>query len=123
MTSVFKPEGVLIREGTKLPGLMQIETVPGVPGWRLVRDFRGDELDRKLRTAGWSFFFLATKVEATVLGSGAERRALRRVVHKVAARNLNALEIIHTVSKRFLGIPYTSVLAHSRHIQESTILT
>jgi len=34
----------------------------------------------------------------------------------------NSLEITRVTSKRFLGLPYASVSAHSRHIQENAFL-
>src|SRR6267143_202211 len=40
----------------------------------------------------------------------------------VKSGKFNSLEITRVASKRFLGLPYASVSAHSRHIQENEFL-
>jgi hypothetical protein len=44
---------------------------------------------------------------------------LRQIARKVEHQNFNCLEVTGIVAKRFLGVPYATVSAHSRHIQES----
>jgi len=36
----------------------------------------------------------------------------------VRLHNFNCLEVTGIVANRFLGVPYTTVSAHSRHIQQ-----
>jgi hypothetical protein len=36
---------------------------------------------------------------------------------------LNSLEITQVAAKRFMGLPYVTVSAHPRHIQESMFLS
>jgi hypothetical protein len=40
----------------------------------------------------------------------------------VRQEHFNGLEVTGIVAKRFLGVPYASVSAHSRHIQQSCYL-
>jgi len=71
--------------------------------------------------ANWNFFYLAGEIRATVLGRdrpGTLRRAVKCVLAKQEGQKFNSLEITKVVSKRFLGIPFMSVTAHSRHIQQ-----
>jgi hypothetical protein len=53
------------------------------------------------------------------IGAEKIRNALRRILRKVRLEHFNALEVTGIVAKRFLGIPYTVVMAHSRHVQQS----
>ena len=64
-------------------------------------------------------------VKAMFFGAvGAKKieNALRRILGKVTRQPFNALEVTGIVRKRFLGVPYTTVSAHSRHIQQSCYL-
>jgi hypothetical protein len=47
---------------------------------------------------------------------------VKRVFAKQEQQNFNSLELTKVVSRWFLGIPFLSVVAHSRHIQESNAL-
>ena len=125
MAETIKTGTILIKEGTVLPDAMQFETEPCVPGWRLVKNLDGYGLDRKIHEAGWTFFCLAGEIKATVFGfEGQEtvRRAVKRILAKLKSEKFNSLEITRVASKRFLGVPYASVSARSRHIQESLVL-
>jgi len=48
--------------------------------------------------------------------------ALKEILHKVNGRNFNSLEVTEIVARHFLGVPYTVVSAHSRHIQQGCYL-
>jgi hypothetical protein len=116
---------ILIREGTASPGPLQLESKPCAPGWSLVKDLDGDGLGRRIREAGWTFFCLAGNTKAVVFGLDRQktvRRAVKRIVAKLKSEQFNSLEITRVASKRFLGLPYASVSARSRHIQESVFL-
>src|SRR5579884_4257789 len=93
--------------------------------WNLVRTLDGFALDRKIRGAGWNFFFMVGEVKTVFYGAiGAKKiqNALHRIFEKITEKPYNALEITGIVRKRFLGVPYTIVSAHSRHIQQSCYL-
>jgi hypothetical protein len=125
MPDVIQAGSVLIQEGTLFPEALQIESEPCVLGQRLVKNFDGPALDRAVRQAGWTFFCLAGEIKSTVLGFDTEkmaRRAVARILANSKETEFNSLEITQVVSKRFLGVPYLSVVAQSRHIQESLFL-
>ena len=116
---------ILIKEGVLLPESLRFESEPYSKGWRLVKNLDGYGLDRKIREAGWTFFFIAGEIEASVFGFDVERtthRAIKRVLANLKSEKFNSLEITQVAAKRFLGLPYVTVSAHSRHIQESMVL-
>src|SRR5437773_12513690 len=111
----------LIREDTPLPTNLSIESEAFLTGWRIIKNLDRSTLARNIEGANWSFFYLAGEIRATVLGrdrSGTLRRAVRRVLAKQKGQKLNSLEITNVISKRFLGIPFINITAHSRHIQQ-----
>jgi hypothetical protein len=115
---------ILIRENTLLPAGLAIESEAFLPGWRVVKDLDGDSLARSIEAANWNFFYLAGEMRAAVLGrdrSGTLHRAVKRLLAK-EERQFNSLEITKVVSKRFLGIPFMRVVAHTRHIQQGICL-
>jgi hypothetical protein len=68
---------------------------------------------------------MATKVKVMFFGAlRAEKiqNALKRILRKVKRQHFNGLEVTGIVAKRFLGVPYTIVSAHSRHVQQSCYL-
>jgi hypothetical protein len=116
---------ILIRESTLLPAGLAVESEVFLPGWRVVKNLDRSTLARNIDGANWNFFYLAGEIRATVLGRdrpGTLRRAVKRVLAKQEGQKFNSLEITKVVSKRFLGIPFMSVTAHSRHIQEDVYL-
>ena len=125
MPDTIKTGTILIKEGTLLPEAVRFESEPCAPGWRFVKNLEGYALDRKIQEAGWTFFCLAGEIEATVFGFDGQktvRRAVKRILAKLKSEKFNSLEITRVTSKRFLGVPYASVSARSRHIQESMFL-
>ncbi len=125
MAEKIKTGTILIEEGALLPESLRFESEPYSNGWRLVKDLDGYGLDRKIRETGWTFFYMAGEVHATVVGSDLEkttRRAVKKVIAYMKSDRLNCLEIEQVAVKRFLGLPYVTVSAHQRHIQESMFL-
>lgn len=125
MPDTNRTKTILIREDTPLPANLTIESEAYLPGWRVVKNLDRSTLARNIEGANWNFFYLAGEIRATVLGRdrpGTLRRALRRVLAKQEGQKFNSLEITKVVSKRFLGIPFMSVTAHFRHIQEDVYL-
>ena len=120
MLSINRTRTVFIREDTPLPAL-SIESEAFLPGWRVVKNPDRQALTRSVEGANWNFFYLAGEMRATVFGReglGALRRAVKCVLAKQEGQKFNSLEITKIVLKRFLGIPFMSVAAHSRHIQQ-----
>jgi len=123
---------ILIEEGALLPESLRFESELYSKGWRLVRNLEACGLDRRIREAGWTFFFIAGAINVTVIGLDSEntmRRAVKKVITYMKSDRLlggggrlNCLEIAQVAVKRFLGLPYVTVSAHRRHIQESMFL-
>jgi hypothetical protein len=112
---------VFIRENTLLPTGLAVETELFLPGWRVVRNLDGYGFGRKVEEAKWNFFYLAGDLRTVALGRkelGTLSKVVRRLLGKPGGERFNSLEITKIVSKRFLGIPFTSVTAHFRHIQQ-----
>ncbi len=115
---------ILIRENTLLPAGLAIESEVFLPGWRVVKNLDSSALAQNIEGANWNFFYLAGEIRATALGrdrSGTLRKAVKRVLAK-QEKQFNSLEITKVVSKRFLGIPFMRVAAHTRHIQQGICL-
>ncbi len=125
MPDTVKAGTILIKEGASLADSLQLETEPYCQGWRLLRKLDGYGLGRKVREAGWAFFFMAGEIKAIAFGFEGEKRtrsAASRIMARLKSQNFNCVEITQVAEKRFLGMPYVSVTAHSRHIQESDVL-
>jgi hypothetical protein len=93
-----------------------MERSPGLDGFAM---------DRKIHAARWNFFFMAAEVRVMFFGSIGTtriRNAVRRILAKVRPQGFNSLEVTGIVAKRFLGVHYATVSAHSRHIQPSCYL-
>jgi hypothetical protein len=125
MSQNEKSVTIIIREKTRLPASVVLESEAFLPGWRSVTNLDGRELGRKIENAKWNYFYLAGAMKATVLGREGHatlRRAVQRVLAKKQSQRFNSLEIAKIISKRFLGVPYLTISAHSRHIQEGMYL-
>jgi len=105
--------------------VLALESEPYIENWSVVKALNNLTLDAKIHAARWNFFFLAGEVKVMFFGTiGAARvqDALRRIARKVKRQNFNCLEVTGIVAKHFLGVPYATVSAHSRHIQQSCLL-
>src|SRR5436853_6561545 len=69
MAERIKAGTILIKEGTPLPECLQFESEHYSSGWRSVKNLDAHGLDRKIAEAGWTFFFMAGEIKATVLSS------------------------------------------------------
>ena len=125
MAQIIKTGTILIKDGTFLPDTLKVESEPCATGWRLVKNLDGYGLGRKIHEAGWTFFYLAGEIKSTIFGfdgQRAVRRAVKRILANLKPGKFNSLEITRMVSKDFLGVPYTKVYAHPRHVQKSMLL-
>jgi len=112
---------ILIEEGAFVPESLQLENAPDAKGWKSVEPADRHELERNIRQAGSIFFFMAREITASAFGfdqQKAVRVALQRIISTVKLQKCNCLQISQVSAKSFLRIPYVSVSAHSRHIQE-----
>jgi hypothetical protein len=118
-----------VRVGTILisewPQLFELETEPYSGRWSMVKGLSGFELDRKIRAAGWNFFFIASKMDAMFLGAPGTTKihhAVNRILDQVNKEHFNCLEVTGIVTKHFLGIPYAIVSTHPRYVQQECYL-
>jgi hypothetical protein len=126
MEDTTQAGAILIRDGTLLPPALQFESSPYVSGWKMVRGLDGYSLERKIRAAGWTFFCLAGELKTIFFGTSKDSRlrtAIKRILKNPTTTKFNSLEIMRVDSKRFIGLPYTTVYARSRHIQQGMILS
>src|SRR6266404_2303407 len=121
MSSTNRTRTIFIREDTRLPATLSIESEAFLPGWRVVKNLDRQALTREVEGANWNFFYLAGEMRATVFGReglGALRWAVKCVLAKQEGQKFNSLEVTKIVSKRFLVIPFMSFAPHSCHIQQ-----
>jgi hypothetical protein len=113
---------MLIEDGTKTPESLVMETERYSPGWSSILKSTSAQLGRALERAGWTFFYMAGEIRSSGFGfndqSGADR-AMAHVVHAAKRQNCNCLEITQIRRRSRLGLSYTSLVAHARHIQRS----
>jgi len=123
MTLTIQVGTILMKEWPGMPQLIGFETEPGLGEWSMVKASPDAfTLDRKIHAAGWNFFFMASEVKAMFFGSLRAAKlhsALKRILNKVRSQHFNSLEVTAIVGRHFLGMPYVTVSAHSRHMQQS----
>ena len=110
---------LLIAENTLLPEPSAQDSHSIGNGWARITNNLA--LEKKLAAAGWSFFYMAGMIRASVFGFERNRMiqtAVKRLLSKVALEKCNCLEIDHISMDSFCGMPLVTVLGHSRHIQQ-----
>jgi hypothetical protein len=116
---------ILMKECPGMAQLLGLQSEPCSGEWNLLKVPDGFALDRKIHAAGWNFFFMAAEVKVMFFGSVGTlkiQNALKRILEKVKRQQFNGLEVTEIVARRFLGVPYVTVSAHSRHMQQSCYL-
>jgi hypothetical protein len=91
-------------------------------GWTATNGTRS-AFEKELEAAGWTLFFMAGEIKATVFGFDSEKTlatALKQLIANVKAQNFNGIEITQVTNRSFLKVPYVSVTAHARHLQMGT---
>jgi len=109
----------LVQECTRLPDFLRLQCESDSNGWAAVKDARSTF--EKTQEEGWTFFFMAGEIKATVFGFDkpkALRAAVKRLITDVKSQHCNSIEITRVVGKSFLRVPYVSVSAHARHLQK-----
>jgi len=110
---------MLIKHGTVLPE-PGLKGASYLSGWNSITDLERRSLAKQLDEAGWTFFYMAGQVKTSAFGFDKEKRmrtAVRRAIRDARLQKCNCLEIDQVKTKSFLGLPYVSVFAHSRQIQ------
>ncbi|MFZ0278551.1 MAG: hypothetical protein WA899_09775 [Candidatus Sulfotelmatobacter sp.] len=125
MSATVQVGTILMKESPGMAQFLQLESEPCSGNWSLVKTLDGASLDRKVHAAGWNFFFMAAEVKAMffgVPGAAKIQNALQRILAKVKPQHFNGLEVTGIVASHFLGVPYVTVSAHSRHMQPGCYL-
>jgi len=125
MPSKLQVGSILMKEWPGKPQLLGLESEPCSGEWSLLKIMDGFTVDRKIHAAGWNFFFMAPEFKASffgTIGAGKIQKALARILEKVKPQHFNGLEVTGIVARRFLGVPYVTVSAHLRHMQQSCFL-
>ena len=124
MSDIISQGTILIRGDALLPRSMQLPSQPFAAGWRRVAAEDRGELDRQIKDAGWTFFYQAGEIKANAFGEGekAVRRALDRILADPELERFNCMEITTSKTGRFLGMPFVTLTAHARQIQEGATL-
>ena len=123
MTDAIAAGTILMQEGTHLPNSQPLQRESDSSGWAAVENSRS-AFEKEVREAGWTFFFMAGEIKATVFGFDRQktlRAALKRLITNVKAQNCNSIEITQVTGKSFLKLPYVSVSAHPRHLQKGLV--
>jgi|ERR1022692_1661987 hypothetical protein len=116
---------ILTNESSLMMQSFGLETAPCSGNWSHIKVLDGFALDRKIHAAGWNFFFMAAELKVLFFGALGARKiqnALQRILGKAKQQHFNGPEVTGIVAKRFLGVPYAVVTAHSRHVQQSCYL-
>ena len=116
---------ILMKDWPGMTQLLGLESEPCSGEWSLLKVLDGFTLDRKIHATGWNFFFIASEVKAMcfgALGTKKMQSAVNRILSKVSQQHFNGLEVTGIVAKRFLGLPWTVISAHSRHVQKGCYL-
>lgn len=109
------------------PECFHVAPGPYPNSWAAVtREPNPRDLDNSLGAIGWTFFYRAGSIRASGFGSNTASRtaaALKRLFAVAAREKNNCLEIDSVTSRSFLGLPYVTVSAHSRHIRKGGVST
>jgi hypothetical protein len=125
MANTIRAGAILIAEDISLPESLLFESEYCAQGWILVKNLNSDGMKQVVNKAGWSFLYMAGEIKTRIFGSDEEktrRKAIKQVLTKMRSEEFNCLEITRIATKRFLGLPYVSVQARPRQIQESPVL-
>jgi hypothetical protein len=112
---------VLISDSPLMTRIFGLESEAYSGTWSVVKLLDGFALDPRIRAAGWNFFFMAAEAKIMFLGSPEPKkleRALKRILGKMVKRHFNAIEVTGIITKHFMRVPYSTLTAHSRHIQQ-----
>jgi hypothetical protein len=122
MLSNIEVGTILIEDRPLITRSLNLSSQPYLGAWGILTT---TDLELRIREAGWQFFFLAEAVNARVYGSVSPdsiKRALKQIFSKVRRQDFNCLQVVSIQQRKFLGVPYTTVCVHSRHIQQGFLL-
>jgi hypothetical protein len=113
---------ILIEVSDSRPASLLLRGASFLSGWAIVANSHST-LEKEMRDAGWTIFFMAAEIKATALGfdqSKALRRAVTQLARRAKGQQCNALEITRITRFGFRGISRVSISAHVRHLQNGS---
>lgn len=113
---------MLLRNDTRLPESLAVGVEEYSTGWSFIPGFTGASLDKAIEAAGWTFFFMAGQIHTRGFGLNAESRlasAVSKMTDAVTRERCNCLQITEATDGSFLGLHWTNLAAHARHVQQS----
>ncbi len=125
MPPIIKVETILVENLPRFAQMFGGKNESFSERWNVVTSADGLAPDGRIRAAGWDFFFIAAEVKSSFFGRIRSERiqgALNRILAQVKDRGFNGIEVTGMVAKSFMGMPYTVVSAHSRHLQQGGYL-
>ena len=125
MAATVEVGSILIEDRPLILRALGLESVSYAGTWGVLQSLTSPALDQRIRNSGWNCFFMAKEVKSTVFGVAVAkniRRALQQIFLKVQEPDFNCLEVTKIVESRFWGLPYITVSAHSRHIQQGYLM-
>lgn len=122
MTDRVRMGTMLVADNTEMPATLVVGTQHYSAGWSSITGSTSAQLGREIENAGWTFFYMAGEIRKTGFGFNDQSptaRAVAHVIDAVRGEKCNCLEITQIRRRSFLGLSYTSLVAHARHIQRS----
>lgn len=122
MTDRIRVGTMLVADDTHMPPTLVVATEDYSAGWSSITRSTSTELGKEIENAGWTFFYMAGEIHKRGFGFNDQSRtdrALAQAINTVSRENCNCLEITQIRQRSFLGLRYTSLIAHARHIQKS----
>jgi hypothetical protein len=118
------PHSVFLRMGCILPYGVRLPQEPFCDKWTIVGDMAAFSLDRKIRCAGWHFFWVQVCYSRLGFGRTAKsaiRRALTAALKQVGG-SFNAAELGSLQVATYPGLRVAKITLQVRHIQQGTAL-
>lgn len=122
MTDRVRLGTMLIADGTPLPASFVIRTEQYSAGWSTIDTLTPAQFGRQIEAFGWTFFYMAGDVCAHGFGTNNQSRTKRALAHlfkTIQLQHCNSMQITQVTQRSFCGVPYISIVAHARHIQQS----
>jgi len=122
MPDTITAGSILIDGRAPLPPSMRFQNKPDSSGW-ITLNGAPSAFEDEVDDAGWTFFFMAGEIKATVFGFDRQktlRAAVERLLTDVKSHNCNGIEISQVTAKSFFKVPCISVSAHVRHLQKGS---
>ena len=114
-----------LRKGVGMPHGVVLRTHVYSKGWSVMAEKGASSLEDELRSLGWSFFYMAANSASGAFG-GTEQsrvdRAVKRILRRRESAYFNGFSVGSIRTRRFLGIPFTTVSGHYRQVQMLTRL-